>query len=129
MNPKKATRYYKQVAEDLNIEESLVEDFIEFYYKNIRFCLSHLIHPRINVDGLGHFVAKPSWVKRSIERISKSLDKYDTYTFGAYAKKIRMGETLDLLIQLEKKILTEDQRKKSIKQSKHESSLKSNLGE
>jgi hypothetical protein len=33
------------------------------------------------------------------------------------------------LIQLEKKILTEDQRKKSIKQSKHESSLKSNLGE
>lgn len=129
MNPKKATKYYKQVAEDLNIEESLVEDFIEFYYKNIRFSLSHLLHPRINVEGLGHFVAKSRWVRKSIEKISKNLDKHDVYTFGAYAKKVRLGETLDLLIQLEKKIFTEEQRKKFIKQSKHESSLKSNLGE
>jgi hypothetical protein len=129
MNPKKATKYYKQVAEDLNVEESLVEDFIEFYYKNIRFCLSNLGNPRINIDGLGHFIAKPSWVRRSIERISKSLEKHDTYTFGAYAKKIRLGDTLDLLIQLEKKIFTEEQRKKSIKESKYESSAQSNLGE
>lgn len=129
MNPKKATKYYKQVAEDLNIEEPLVEDFIEFYYKNIRFSLSHLTYPRINVEGLGHFVVKPSWVRRSIDRISKSLDKHDTYTFGAYAKKIRLGETLDLLIELEKKIFTEEQRKKSLKETKNESSIKSNLGE
>ena len=129
MNPKKATKYYKHVAEDLNIEESLVEDFIEFYYKNIRFSLSHLTYPRINVEGLGHFVVKPSWVRRSIDRISKSLDKHDTYTFGAYAKKIRLGETLDLLIELEKKIFTEEQRKKSLKETTNESSIKSNLGE
>ena len=129
MNPKKATKYYKQVAEDLNIEESLVEDFIEFYYKNIRFSLSHLTYPRINVEGLGHFVVKPSWIRRSIDRISKSLDKHDTYTFGAYAKKIRLGETLDLLIELEKKIFTEEQRKKSLKETTNESSIKSNLGE
>lgn len=129
MNPKKATKYYKQVAEDLNIEESLVEDFIEFYYKNIRYCLSNLIHPRINIDGLGHFVAKPTWVRRSIEKISKGLEKHDTSTFGAYAKKVRLGETLVLLIELEKKIFLEEQRKKSLKQSKYESSTKSNLGE
>jgi hypothetical protein len=129
MNPKKATKYYKQVAEDLNTEESLVEDFIEFYYKTIRFSLSYLTYPRINVEGLGHFVVKPSWVRRSIDRISKSLDKHDTYTFGAYAKKIRLGETLDLLIELEKKIFTEEQRKKSLKETKNESSIKSNLGE
>ena len=35
MIPKKASKLYKQVAEDLDIEELLVENFIEFYYKKI----------------------------------------------------------------------------------------------
>ena len=105
MNPKKATKYYKQVAEELNVNETLVEDFIEFYYKNIRYHLSHLTHPRINLEGLGHFIVKPSWIRRSIERISNALDKHDTSTFGAYSKKMRLEDNLGLLIEIEKKDL------------------------
>ena len=129
MIPKKARNFYKQTAEDLNIHESLVEDFIEFYYKTIRYNLSNLTYPRINVDGLGHFIAKPSWVRRSIDRISRSLDKHDTSTFGAYSKKVRLEHTLDLLIELEKKIVLDEQKKKFIKETKNESSTKDNLGE
>jgi hypothetical protein len=129
MIPKKASKFYKQTAEDLNIEESLVEDFIEFYYKNIRHNLSNLVHPRINIEGLGHFTVKPSWVRRSIERISRALDKHDTSTFGAYSKKVRLEHTLELLIELEKKIAKEEQRKETFKETKYESSSKDNLGE
>jgi hypothetical protein len=129
MIPKKARKFYKQTAEDLDIQESLVEDFIEFYYKNIRHSLSNLVHPRINIEGLGHFTVKPSWVRRSIDRISRSLDKHDTSTFGAYSKKVRLEHTLDLLIELEKKIVLEEQRKETFKETKNESSTKDNLGE
>ena len=129
MIPKKARKFYKQTAEDLDIQESLVEDFIEFYYKNIRHSLSNLVHPRINIEGLGHFTVKPSWVRRSIDRISRSLDKHDTSTFGAYSKKVRLEHTLDLLIELEKKIVLEEQRKETFKEKKYESSTKDNLGE
>lgn len=129
MIPKKARKYYKQTAEDLNIPESLVEDFIEFYYKNIRHNLSNLVYPRINIEGLGHFTVKPSWVRRSIDRISGALDKHDTSTFGAYSKKVRLEHTLELLIELEKKIAKEEQRKETFKETKYESSSKDNLAE
>jgi hypothetical protein len=127
MIPKKATRLYKQTAEDLNVNESLVEDFIEFYYKSIRSSLSSLSHPRINVEGLGHFVSKPSWIRRSIERISNSLEKHDTSTFGAYSKKIRLEENLGLLIELEKKISLEEDKKKLHKEIKYGNNTENNL--
>lgn len=128
MIPKKASKLYRQVAEEINVEETLVEDFVEFLYKNVRSCLSNLSYPRINVEGLGHFNAKASWVRKSIHRSAKGLEKHDTSTFGAYSKKLRIEEKLDLLIELEKKITLEEQRKLNFKIEKYES-INSNLGE
>jgi hypothetical protein len=36
MIPKKAIKFCNQVAEELNTDTSLVEDLIEFYYKEVR---------------------------------------------------------------------------------------------
>ena len=119
MIPKKASKLYRQVAEDLDIEESLVEDLVEFLYKNIRSSLSNLVYPRINVEGLGHFVAKTKWVKKSIEISTIALEKHDTSTFGAYSKKVKIEEKLNLLIELEKKIILEKERKNNFKVKKY----------
>jgi hypothetical protein len=126
MIPKKASKLYRQAAEEMNVEETLVEDFVEFLYKNVRSCLSNLSYPRINVEGLGHFSAKASWIRRSIERSNAALEKHDTSTFGAYSKKVRIEEKLDLLIELEKKITLEEIRKHTFKTEKYES-IKTNL--
>ncbi|MCX6195617.1 MAG: hypothetical protein NTY55_03045 [Flavobacteriia bacterium] len=128
MIPKKASKFYRQTAEEMNVEETLVEDLVEFLYKNVRSCLSNLSYPRINVEGLGHFSAKAGWVRKSIDRSSKGLEKHDTSTFGAYSKKLRIEEKLDLLTKLEKKIALEEQRKLNFKIEKYES-INSNLGE
>jgi nucleoid DNA-binding protein len=120
MIPKKASKLYRQVAEEMNVEETLVEDFVEFLYKNVRSCLSNLSYPRINVEGLGHFNAKAGWVRKSIDRSTKGLEKHDTSTFGAYSKKLRIEEKLDLLIELERKIALEEQRKLNFKIEKNE---------
>ena len=65
MIPKKATKLYSQVSEDLDLDENLVETFLEFYYKEIRTLMSNLEYPRLNIDGLGHFVVKSYSVNRA----------------------------------------------------------------
>jgi len=129
MIPKKASNLYKQVAEDLDVDQILVENFIDFYYKRIRECLVNLTHPRINIDGLGQFLVKTGIVKKAIPRYKKSLENHDTSTFGAYFNKKRIELKLDLLIVLEQKILLEEQRKENFKKQKDEEYTKTNLGQ
>jgi hypothetical protein len=129
MIPKKATKLYSQVSEDLDLDENLVETFLEFYYKEIRTLMSNLEYPRLNIDGLGHFVVKSYSVNRAIARYSRSLENHDTSTFGAYYNKKMMETRLDLLMKVEKKILEEEQRKLTFKKIKYESSSKDNLAE
>ncbi len=118
MNPKKAKRIYEIVSEDLNIKKDLVEDLVEFYYKDVRKLLTNLEHPRINVDGLGQFVSKPKAVSGSIDKITKSLDNHDTSTFKAYHNKKAMEVKLDLLTKLQSKILDQENKKQEFLKTK-----------
>ena len=36
MKPKKSSQLYRQVSEELNVEQDLVESLVEFYYKDVR---------------------------------------------------------------------------------------------
>lgn len=129
MIPKKASSIYKQLSEDTDFEESMIETFIEYYYKEVRTVLSNLMHPRVNVEGLGHFVAKPVLVKRDIPKITEKLQNHDTSTFGAYFNKKGLEIKLEQLLELEKKILIEEERKNNFIKTKNENSTNSNLGE
>ena len=129
MIPKKASSIYKQLSEDTNLEESMIETFIEYYYKEIRNVLSNLMYPRVNVEGLGHFVAKPILVKRDIPKITEKLQNHDTSTFGAYFNKKGLEIKLEQLLELEKKILIEEERKNNFIKTKNENSTNSNLEE
>lgn len=129
MIPKKASSIYKQLSEDTDFEESMIETFIEYYYKEVRTVLSNLMHPRVNVEGLGHFVAKPVLVKRDIPKITEKLQNHDTSTFGAYFNKKGLEIKLEQLLELEKKILIEEERKNNFIKTKNENSTNSNLEE
>ena len=118
MNPRKAKRIYEVVAEDLNLNKDLVEDLVEFYYKDVRKLLTNLEYPRINVDGLGQFVAKPKAVSGSIDKITKSLDDHDTSTFKAYHNKKAMEVKLDQLIKLHSKLLEQENIKQEFLKTK-----------
>ena len=127
MIPKKSSILYKPVAEELNISETLVEDLISFYYKEVRFHLSSLSHPRINVDGLGHFVAKSFFIEKTIPRITNKLMIHDTSTFNAYFSKKQSELKLESLITLKLKIDEEFNRKIEFKKIKNEGFIKNNL--
>lgn len=126
MTPKKPISIYKEVSESLDCKEELVQDVIEFYYSELRKSLSDLRHPRINVEGLGHLVVKTAYVKKIIPVIQSKLEKHDTSTYGAYFNKKMLETKLDLLIQLEQKILIQEKKKLEFKTNKDEQ-VKKNL--
>ena len=127
MNPKKSNKLYTEVSEDLNLNEEQVEDIIEFYYKEVRRNLSDLVHPRINLDGLGHFVAKPIIIKNAISKNKKFLDAQRTDTFAEYFSKKNTKTKLDLLINLENKLTEIENKKEIFKQTRYDKYTKDNL--
>lgn len=120
MNPKKTHSLYKTLSEELSISEHLIEDLVEFMYKDLRKKLSNLVHPRISVDGLGQFVCKPYTVRKGISDAEKKLQGHDTSTFNAYFNKKRLENKLVLLKELHIIILKEEEKKNNIKTIKHE---------
>jgi nucleoid DNA-binding protein len=129
MNPKKTHNLYKTLSEELSISEQLIEDLVEFMYKNLRNNLSNLVHPRINVDGLGQFVCKAYNVTKGIAYTEKKLKSHDTSTFNAYFNKKKLESKLELLKELHIIILKEEERKTKFKESKYETESKGNLEE
>lgn len=128
MIPKKSSKIYKVVSEDLNIQEKLVEDIVQFYYKELRSNMSTLSHTRINVEGLGHMVVKPKIVSKAIVRLEKVVKNHDTSTYNAYHSKKSMEEKLTLLKQITIKLTKELEERISFKKNKYEDT-KNNLGE
>jgi hypothetical protein len=120
MIPKKASKLYKEVSEDLNIEESLVENLIEFYYREVRNAMTELKHPKLVIEGLGNFVIKPYAVRKAIPRYIKTLDDHDTSTFNAYYNKKSVENKLDALIKIEEKIVEEEKNKETFLKRKNE---------
>jgi hypothetical protein len=118
MIPKKSSALYKEVAEELNLPADLIEDFIEFYYKEIKANVTGLIHPRINVECLGQFVIRPVAVRKAIPRYKKALEKHDTSTFNAYHNKVLVEKKLAALEHMEKELSKADLKKEEIKQKK-----------
>jgi GMP synthase PP-ATPase subunit len=130
MNPKKVKVLHTIVSEDLNIKTELVEDLIEFYYKEVRGLLSNLESPRINIDGLGQFVVKSGVVVKSTEHITKIIDSHDTSTFKAYHNLKGIEQKLDLLNKLTVKIKQEKNKKSQFfKDKNNDKYTKDNLEE
>lgn len=127
MNPKKSSQLYSEAADDLNLPSDLIEDLIQFYYKQVRDNLTGLKHPRINVEGLGQFVAKPGLVRKSIPRFKKYLESHDTSTFSAYYNKKMLEEKVECLEKLEQMINLEEKKKEEIQKLKNEYTQK-NMG-
>jgi hypothetical protein len=129
MTPKKSSKIYKVVSEDLNIQEKLVEDIVQFYYKELRSKMSGISHTRINIEGLGHVIVKPQIVSKAIERLDKVVKNHDTSTYNAYHTKKSMEEKLILLKQITIKLTEELADRKSFKEKKYESNSENILGE
>lgn len=129
MIPKKSKLLYKDVSEEMNVSENLVDTLIDFYYKELKNTLTNLQHPTINVEGLGQFVIRKNLVTKSIPKYNKMLENHDTSTFKAYYNKKAIEERVQLLERMNEMINQDSLRKEIFNQNKNEKYTQNNLGE
>ena len=126
MNPKKVKVFIDEIGNKLKEDPNLIEALVDFYYKECRSILSNLKDTRLNIEGLGHFVSKGNYIKKSIDKYKKVLKNHDTSTFSAYYNKKTIEDKLELLIKLMELHNLEQERKDNYKKIKNE--FKENMG-
>jgi len=126
MNPKKVKVFIDEISNELKEDPNLIEVLVDFYYKECRSILSNLKDTRLNIEGLGHFVSKSNYIKKSIDKYKKVLKNHDTSTFSAYYNKKTREDKLQLLIKLMELHNLEQERKDNYKKIKNE--FKENMG-
>ena len=119
MKPKKARLLYQEISETEDVSKQLVEDLLDFYYKNVRTLLSELYHPRINITGLGVFTARHRAIKNAIPRFEKYLENHDTSTYSAYYNKKMLEEKIEFLYSIKEQIEAEKERKEKFLKEKN----------
>lgn len=126
MIPVKPKILFKQIAEEEDISQQLIDDLVTHYYRTIRVLLSELKYTRINVDGIGQFVVKPKAVQKLIEKHNRNLANLDGYSIASYHNKIRLESRLEELNNVSLLIQQEKESKEQFKNTKH---AKGNLEE
>jgi inorganic pyrophosphatase len=119
MIPKKPNSLYKEITDEFECSEQLVDDLVHFYYKTLKKKMSNLTDLRLNVEGLGHFVLKMKKVKDTIPHYEKVLSNHDTSTFGAYHNKKSIEEKLEKLKNIDVRIQEELERRQKFKNEKY----------
>lgn len=104
MIPKRPKKLYKELSEDLDISESMVDDIVSFYYKEVRKTLSSLDHLKVNLPGLGDFLLRTTSVKSMIKKYKKYEQIFNNETFVNYHNKKMAEYKLNKLTEAQVKI-------------------------
>ena len=115
MRPKKAKDFIPEVAEQLSLQSSLVEDVINYYWREIRKNLSGLTHTRIHLTNLGDFVIKHWKVDEKIEILEKWEENNKQKGIQQVQARFKNAEKIYDLKNIQKAIEEENQRKDFIK--------------
>ncbi len=126
LRPKKAKDFIPDVAKELNLQESLVEDLIDYYWQEVRKSLSGLKHQRIHLTNLGDFVVKHWKIDDKIESLEKWEETNKQKGMQQMTARFKTAENLFELKEIKKVLEEETQRKNFIKLHKHESKRKHN---
>jgi nucleoid DNA-binding protein len=129
MIPKKPKLLYKQVAEEMNISEVLVDNFMTFYYKEIRKNLSELNYTKINIDGLGVMAIKPRTVDGLINKYKSKIERLTTDTISNYHFKKRLEDRVELLLKTKEMLEFDKQVKEDFLKNKQDGKTREDLGE
>ena len=119
MNPKKHKEFNKGIADELQIHPEVVDDFISFYYSQLRKELSNLSAVNIYVQGLGTFSLKKTKLEKSIKRKKSMLGNLKKITYNGFEKSLAIQESLDLEEKALELVKEAIEKKKEFKKNKN----------
>jgi nucleoid DNA-binding protein len=97
MIPKNHKIFKDGIANEVGVHENVVDDFISFYYSNVRSALSSLEHNKIFVDGLGTFTLRKARLEKAIVKNKSYLGNLEKNTYKGYDKSISVIERINKL--------------------------------
>jgi len=115
IKPKTYKIFYSDVAEECEVHENLVEEFIRFFYSEIRKHLEELDNTRILLPNLGTFIIRKNRIERSIKRHKDMLGNLEKRTFKGYNEHLPIKEKLQLMEKAAERINKEVETKKTWK--------------
>ncbi len=107
MHPKKSKVFISKTADDLNIDKSIVEKVISFYWKSVRLTVSKLESPLIHVSNLGTFGVRQTKiedVRQKYKNYLKNMPNSDLMTFDKHKFKLETIERMEKLNKLQDEI-------------------------
>ena len=127
MNPKKYTEIYKEISEDLDIDQNFIADCVDFYYADLRSTLTELHCLNVIAPGLGYFKIKTNSIKNSIYKCKNTLKKRDVYTLKSYTYYKHKESLLNRLLKVKEKLDNEKLEKEKFKKTKNGVKSKGNM--
>ena len=122
MKPKKLKVYINKTADDLDLNKTLVEDIISFYWKNVRLSISNLESSSVTISNLGTFKIRSNKINRIKENFERhiSILSKDSMTFDKHTLQKVIKDKLNRLNEIEKEIKYHHKRKEKVRKKREE---------
>jgi hypothetical protein len=118
MLPKNNKHFLQPTSEKLDVNLTLVEDVVSFYYTELRKALSNLECHNIQVEGLGSFKIKSRELPKLIKKYENHLNVLKPETFNQMAIKKDIEEKLYKVLKAQELIEKDLERKKEFLKNK-----------
>jgi hypothetical protein len=119
MKPKRPKEIIKQVSEELDLPQGLVDDIITFYYKSIRKKLTDLEDLKYKLPGLGDFSVRKAGVTKLTNKFERMKNGLGSETFIDYHNIKLVDARLEKLYAIGKKINSYIEKKNQFKEEKY----------
>ena len=119
MNPKKHKVILNEVYKESSYDQSLINDVIDFYWSNVRKCISSVYYHRINIENLGVFHLRLKRLDQTITKYYNTLNKTKTSNFNQYTKFDSIKTRIEVLEKAKKDLEKEIERRKIIKTNRY----------
>ena len=119
MNPKKYKEFKEGIAEELKIHPDVVDDFISFYYAQVRMHLSSLSATHVWVQGLGTFSMKKAKLEKSIKKKKSLLGNLNKMAYNGIERSMAIKEQLELQEKALDMLNEAIEKKKQFKENKN----------
>ena len=95
MIPKKYTTFKKDISNEVEVHQSVVDDLVQFYYAKVREALSNLDDNRVYVEGLGTFSIRKARLEKAIVKNKSYLGNLEKRSYKGYSKVLSVENKID----------------------------------
>ena len=109
-------------------DENLVQDIVDFYWKEVRKALSDLRGPRIEVANFGTFRIKSWKLQEAKDDYQKLLNKHnpEKMTFQRHAVRAEIEQRIEQISNMQKMVEDDQYRKQQVKKKRNDEESKRN---